>query len=235
LADAYNYLGYITTHDWDWTLAEEQFKKAIELKPNYAEAHMYYGWLLGSLARIDEASFEMKKAYELDPQSVVIAANQAFPYYWRKEYDKAIVHAKRAIDLDPGFNISYWFLGIANMLAGNLEQAIIAFQNAVNFSGGQPYYKAWLAHAHASSGNKTAGLNILDELKLLSLHRKTLSYQIALVYLGLGDHEQAMSYLEKALTEHSPYLVYLKIEPYLDPLRSDQRFQAILNKTGLGN
>ncbi len=233
LSEAYNYLGYLSTHDWAWDIAEQQFRKAIELKPNYADAHMFYGWLLGSLARFDEASVEMKKAYEIDPHSNVINANQTFPYYWRREYDKAIAQSQRAIDLDPAFNISYWFLGISNMQAGNYEIAINAFRNAISLSGDQPYYKAWLGHAYANAGNQTEALKILDELKILASLKKTWSYQIALVYLGLGDYEQAMNYLEKTFDEHGPYLVYVKIEPYLDPLRSDQRFQAILKKMKL--
>jgi len=233
LAEAYNYLAYNNMLNWNWVEAEEQIKRAIELKSSYADAHLYYGWLLGSQARIDESEVEFQIALELDPQSVIIQTNKSFPYYWKKDFGQAITQVKRAIDMEPTNPIPYWFLGVSSTQDGNFEAAIDAFQNAIKFSGGLPYYKAWLAHAYALSARKSEALHILSELERISAEKGTLSYQLALIHLGLGNHEKALNYLEKAFAERGSYIFYLKVEPYLDPLRSHPKFERMIKEMNL--
>ena len=140
---------------------------------------------------------------------------------------------ERAINMEPTYSIPYFFLGISNTQAGNYDAAIDAFQNAIKFSGGLPFYKAWLAHAYALSTRKSEALLILSELERISTEKGTFSYQIALIHLGLGDNEKALNYLEKAFDERGPYMIYLKIEPYLDPLRSLPKFERMIKEMNL--
>jgi TolB-like protein/Flp pilus assembly protein TadD len=233
IAEAYNYLAYNNILNWKWAEAEKQIRKAIELKPSYADAHLYYGWLLGALAKFEESELEFQRAIKFDPQSVIIKTNLAFPYYWKKDFARSIEQVKSAIKMEPTFNIPYFFLGISYVQAGHYEESIKAFQTAIKFSGGLPYYKAWLAHAYALSGNKNEAVKILSELEQISAEKGTLTYQLALVHLGLGNNEKALNYLEKAFNERGPYMIYLKVEPYLDPLRSHPRFIHLIKRMNL--
>ncbi|MBI4547737.1 MAG: protein kinase [Ignavibacteriae bacterium] len=233
LAEAHNCLGYIDcVYDWNWSRAEQRLKRALELKPNYADAHLFYVWFLGAQGRIDEAMNEIKRAQELDPLSLVINANVSFPYYWKSRYDQAITQCLNTIKLEPTYYLDHWFLGIAYAQAGRYQEAASAFQKSITLSGGG-YYKGWLGHALARQGDRQEASRILTELEQLSKEKKMFSYQIALVYLGLNDNEQAMHWLEKAYTERAPWMLYLKIDPYLAPLRSSPRFHAMLRGMGL--
>ena len=220
-------------NEWNWEVAENDFKQAIKIKPNFAEAHLYYTWLLGVLGRIDEAGLQIRLAQELDPSSITISVNVSFPYYWNRQFEEGIIEAKRALALDPTSHLVYWFLGICCSQAGHYEKAIAAFQNAIKYSGGGPYYKGWLGHAFASVGYKNEALQILDELKLIGTNQNTYAYQIALIYLGFDESQKAMEYIERAFEERNPYINYLKIEPYLDPLRKDPKFEKMLLAMGL--
>jgi serine/threonine protein kinase/Flp pilus assembly protein TadD len=220
-------------YDYDWSGAEQEYKRAIELNPNYASAHQWYGTLLRDTGRFDEGLVEIKKAKELDPLSLPINADLAEFFYFVRQYDKAIEQCQKALEIDSTFHWAHAKLAAAYLQESLFEEAIAAFQKAVTLSDGSSEYLAGLAHAYAVAEHRDKALKILEEFHEQSRQGCVLSYQMALIYTGLGDKDQALEWLEKAYEERSPLLAYLKEDPLFDSLRSEQKFTALLKKMGL--
>jgi tetratricopeptide (TPR) repeat protein len=233
LAEAYNALGFVKHYNWDWTAAEQDFKRAIDLNPSYANAHNFYASFLMSRGRVEESIAASDRARELDPFSLSISAQRGFLLENARRYDEAIEQLRAVIAMDPNHFQAHWFLGHTYAANKQFEQAIAASQKAVELSERAPGALGMLGLAYALAGRKDEANNILKELLELNKQRYVTPAAFANIYIGLGNNDQAFVWLEKAFQERSNYLAYLKVFPILDPLRSDPRFAGLVQRVGL--
>jgi TolB-like protein/Tfp pilus assembly protein PilF len=232
LAEAHTSLAHVLSlYDLDFDGSTREFRRAIELNPNYATAHHWLG--VGPLVqsgRFDDAIAECKRAVELDPLSLINNADLGSTYSWARRYDEAIEQLRKTLEMDPGFYYAHWVLGLAFEAKGALDAAIEEYQKARALND-DPQVLALLGHAYAASGNKTEAVKILEQLKELSKQRYVSAYSLAIVYLGLGDKEEALRWLEKSYQDRAGYDIgTIKVDPFLDPLRGDPRFEALVEK-----
>jgi tetratricopeptide (TPR) repeat protein len=230
LAEAHTSLAMaISFYDFDSSQATIEFQRAIELNPNYATAHQWYGTYLDDVGRLDNSLTEMKRALELDPLSLVINTDLGNHYYFARRYDDAIAQLRKTLEMDPNFYYAYWSLGRALEPKGAREAAIGEYQKARALNDDASVL-GLLAHLYGLSGNKTEALKILDQLKELSKQQYVSAYSFALVYLGLGDKEEALHFLEKSYQDRDPGIDRIKVGPLFDPLRGDPRFEELVTK-----
>ena len=224
----------LVNYDWNWSAAEKAFKRSIELKPDYATGHEWYAiHYLTATGRLEEAVQEMKKALELEPASLIMNTFMGATLYYAGRYDEAVDQCRRTIEMDPNFAVAHWHLGLAYEQKQVFDAAIEEFQKAVSLSGGSPLMKAALGHAYAKSQKKDEANKILGELNELSKQEYVSSYEVATIYVALGDNEQAFQLLEKAYAEHSFHLVRLNVSPHFKAISSDPRFQDLVHSVGL--
>ena len=218
-------------YDIDPGRAAKEFERAIQLNPNYSTAHQWYGSsALTALGRFNEAIAEVKKAIELDPLSLVINTDLGRTYYHSRRYDDAIAQLRKTIDLAPDFYYAHWNLGSALMCKGDVRSAIEEFQKARDLED-DPSMLGLLADALGVSGDRAKAIKLRDQLITISKQRYVSAYCFALVALGLGDKEEALRQLEKGYQDRAGEVVrFIKVEPLLDPLRSDPRFEALVQK-----
>jgi eukaryotic-like serine/threonine-protein kinase len=234
LAEAHTALGLIQFRSkWNWLKAESEFKRAIELNPNYALAYQYYALVLASVERQDEALSTIKRAQELEPVSFILNAAVARHLYWARQYDQAIEQLRKTLELDPNFMAAHFRLGLVYEQKGMYEEAIAQFSKARTISENNPFVIAGLGHVYGLSGNRKKAQELISELKELSKRRYVSAYDMAVIYSGLGERDQAFAWLEKAYQERAGSLVYLKVEPVFDPIRSDRRFADLLRRVGI--
>ena len=219
--------------DWDWPAAEAEFKRAIQLNPNDARAHQFYGWFLITLARYDDGIAENKRAQSLDPLSVETNALLGQGLCFARRYDEAIQQLQSTLEMDQNYWLAHSLLGRSYEQQGKLNQAIAEFQRALDLEKDVPENYAMLAHGYAIAGRKTEAAKLLGQLQDMSTKRHVPPYNIAIVYAGLGDKEQAFSWLERGYADRSFYLTWLKYDPQLDSLRSDPRFADLMRRVGL--
>ncbi|HEY3132941.1 MAG TPA: winged helix-turn-helix domain-containing protein [Acidobacteriota bacterium] len=222
----------IQNYDWDWAAAEREYRRSIELSPNYATARQWYALYLDAMGRTDEAIAQIRKAQELDPLSMVIAANLGLIFYHGRHYDRAIEECRKALELDSAFSRAHWYLGLAYAQQLRFEEAIAEFQQAAR-SGDVTFPLATLGHAYARAGRREEAQKVLSELMAASKQRYISPYAVATVYIGLGDKDRAFEWLEKAYQDRSEVFVWLKVEPLLDDLRPDPRFAGLMRRVGL--
>jgi len=231
LSDAHTTLGLIKLYyEWDWQGAEVEFKRGIELSPNSAVAHDDYSMYLAAVGRLEEAIAEVKCALELDPLSLIANNGLGFFYSLAHQNDEAIAQWNKIIELDPDFNLPYWNLGYVYLDMGMLQEAITFAEKAVVLSGEHPGTKAGLGLVYAKADRKGEALKILEELKQLSTGKYVPSLRIDHIYIGLGENDLALEWLERAYEERDATLLWLKVDPVYDSLRSDPRFKALLKK-----
>jgi len=175
----------------------------------------------------------MKKGQELDPLSLIINVAVGWAFYNDRRYDEGIDQLRRTIELDPNYPVTYWILGLLLRKTGCYELAMIEGEKGVKLSGGSPLMRAALAHTLAAAGRRTEAVQTLDELTELATHRYVAPYFIAGIHVGLRENDRALEYLEKSYEEHSHWLIYLHIDPSMDGLREDPRFQNLLSRVGL--
>ena len=233
LAEAYNALGYVKMFNWNWTGAEQDFKRAIELNPNYANAHNFYASYLIARGCLDESLAASNRARELDPFSLSISAQRGFLLENVRHYDEAIEQLRAVIAMDPNHYQAYWVLGHTYAANGQFDQAIEASQKAVELSERAPGALGMLGLAYGLNGRLEEANKILNELLDLDKRRYVTPVALVNVYIGLGNKDQAFVWLEKAYQERSNYLVYLNVFPIVDPLRSDPRFADLVRRVGL--
>ena len=233
LAEAHNALAAIKKYyDWDWTGAEKEHKRAIELNPNYPTAHQWYAEFLFAIARFDEAVAEAKRAQELDPLSPIIYYSGGTVFYFSRQYDKAIEQFKKALNLDPTFPNAHGYMGLCYIQKGMYEDAIAELLEDMTLEGIDPKLIAEAQNIYATSGIKGVFLMSLSDLKKASEQAYVDPISLAGLYAFLDEKDQAFEWLEKAYEERSPMLVYIT-DPLYDNIRSDPRFKAILKKMGL--
>jgi adenylate cyclase len=234
LAEAHTSLAFIKlNYDWDWPGAEKDFKRAIELNPNYDNAHHWYSHYLTAMGRTDESFLESKRALELDPVGLVMNVHLGWHYFYARQYDQAVEQLQKTIEMDPNRGFTHWYLGLALEQQGKYQKATSELQKGHALLGDNLGVEADLGHTYAVSGNREAAQRMIEELKELSAQRYVAAYHVALIYTGLGEKAEAFQWLEKAYQERSDLLVYLKVEPRLDSLRSDPRFANFLLRIGL--
>ncbi|HET9530583.1 MAG TPA: tetratricopeptide repeat protein, partial [Blastocatellia bacterium] len=232
LVEALTTQAYVNGVQWDWSGAERQFKRAIELNPNYAPAHHWYAFHLAALGRFPEAIEEINRARELDPLSLIINTDVGHILYFSRQYDQAIEAYRRVLDMEPDFSVARWRLGEAYEQKGMYGEAIAEYEKAISFSK-NPTIESWLGRAYALAGQRDKARIILGESKKIHKRDPRWCYSIAIIYEGLGQKEQAFEWLEKDYDNKGANLALLKVEPMLDSLRSDPRFSRLLNRIGL--
>ncbi len=235
VAEAHASLAHVLmNYDWNWSAAEKEFKRSIELKPDYATAHEWYAiHYLTATGRLKEAVQEMKKALELEPASLVMNTFMGATLCYAGRYDEAIDQCRRTVEMDPNFAVAHWHLGLAYEQKQVFDAAIEEFQKAISLSGGSPLMKAALGHAYAKSQKKHEANKILGELDELSKQQYVSAYEVAAIYVALRNNEQAFQLLGKAYTEHSFHLVYLNVSPQFKSVSADPRFQDLVQRIGL--
>jgi len=220
-------------HDWQWQEAQTEFKRSLELNPTYPTANHYYAECLMTMGRHEDAIARVKNSQELDPLSLIINVAIGWTFYMGRQYDKAIEQLLRTVELDSNYPMTYWILGLLYRATGRCDLAISAGEKSVTLSGGSPLMRAALAHTYGKSGRTKEALQVLDELVELSQHKYVAPHFFAGIHIGLGENDRAIESLEKSGDEHSHWLIYLHLDPSMDDLRSDPRFQDMLRRVGL--
>jgi TolB-like protein/DNA-binding winged helix-turn-helix (wHTH) protein/Tfp pilus assembly protein PilF len=231
-ADANLMLAEINMDQWHWAESATEFKRALAVNPNDAGAHSGFSrWLLFQ-GHTEEAIAWARRARELDPLGVG-GTEMGWILFQARRYDEAIRELRSAAAVHPDDGYAYWFLGFALIANGQADQAIAPLEKARSLSGGSPPVIGVLVRAYAHAGRRTDALRLLNELK----RRQQTSYvptaAFIEAYLGIGDNEQALAWLERAYQEKSDILPYIKVEPFFDPLRGDPRFADLLRRVGL--
>ena len=193
-------------------------------------AHHFYALYLAMMGRFDEGLAEIRRAQELEPFSLFIHSNVGAILYQARRYDEAINQLKRVLEMNPNFDHARTVLGFAYLQKGMYEQAIAEFQKRTTprYSGSGD-----LGQAYALSGRRSEALKEIDKLQELSKQRYVAPYNLALIYASLGDKDNALEWLEKAYEDRSTLLVWIKVDPRLDNLRSEPRFKAVIKRMGL--
>jgi tetratricopeptide (TPR) repeat protein len=231
LAEGHSALGSILFwYEWDWSGAEEECKHAVQLNPNSPDAHYTYAHLLSNIGRHGEALAEMKRARALDPINLRINALESLFLYHAGQTDEAFDRLHRIAELNPNFWLGHFLLSKIYIEKGMYAEAITEAELAQKFSGASNYPAALKGYALAKSGKKAEARAIIDELSSRSNERFVPSYYFALIYNGLGDTDKAISWLERGLEQRDTMMVFLKVEPKWNNVRSDPRFVEILKK-----
>lgn len=233
LAEAHASLGFVTLlYDWNPAQAEKEFRRAIELDPNYPTAHHWYAYDLAAMKRSDEAVAEIRRALDLDPLSPIINTDLSQILFFARRADEAIVQCQKTIGLDPQFNQVYWYLGLLYEQKGMFDHALDAFLKSIPGPSDSEQDNAIRA-AYRVSGIKAYWMARLGMLKQQSKEHYVSPFTFAVVYARMGQADRALENLEKALDERYPSMVFIQIEPVFDDLRPNPRFQSLLQRMGL--
>jgi len=233
LAEAHTSLAHAQEmEDWDFAAAEKEYRRAVELNPNYALAHQWLGNDLAIRGRSVEALEESRKAMALDPLSALYRASYAHRIAYARRFDEAADACHRALELDANHPTANMYLGQIEEYRGRFPDAIIRFRKAYEATA-TPLHLANLGHAYARNGNRSEALEVLAQLRTLSKTRYVSPYAFALVYIGLAETEKAFEWLQRALSERSPTLTTLKVDPVFDELRADPRLVSLVRQIGL--
>ncbi len=235
LAEARVALAYVRLfRAWAWDDAERELRRAVELSPNSALPHHWYALFLGMTGRFLKAAVELRRARSIDPLSLSINTNMGIQVYLTREAEQVIAERNKALDLEPDFALGHWALGLAYEQQQNWDAAIAAQQKAVELTGGNALMKTILGRYYATAGRRAEALTLLDELNHPRPGTFVSPYVLATIHAALDDHEGAFARIDEALARHDHWLVWLKVDPKVDPLRDDKRFDQALAAVGLG-
>jgi TolB-like protein/DNA-binding winged helix-turn-helix (wHTH) protein/Tfp pilus assembly protein PilF len=233
LGEAHASLAFaLDLYGWDWEAAEAEYKQAIKLKPGYATAHQWYSWHLIMMGRNSEAMAEIRKAESLDPVSLIISADIADALCVAHLYDEAVQQSKKTLELDPNFAVGHYELGQAFVQKHMYDEAIAEFQRAIELSGHSGAFDSSLGHVFAVSGRKEEAMKIVEVLRARDDQNPSAGADIAMIYVGLGDQDQAMIWLSRAYEDRFKASILLR--PAFDPLRSNVQFKDLRRRIGLG-
>jgi eukaryotic-like serine/threonine-protein kinase len=233
LAEAHTSLARaLWAYDWDWAGSERENKRSLDLNPNYATGHHWYGWFLAVMGRNEEAVREAKRALEIDSLSLIINCHLGYTYYFGRRYDLGIDQLRKTIELDPRFPLAYLELGLCYEQLGKFQDAIAEFQRALQLEE-NPQFSGSLIHAYGRSGRRLEAQRELEKLLEAAKTKFVSPYFLATAYAGLGDKDRAFEWLETAYRERVDWMAYLKVDPELDSLRSDPRYADLLRRIGL--
>ena len=234
LGEAHNSLAFVKRYyDWDWIGAEKEYQRAIELSPNYATAHHWFGLHLAQMGRFDEAMKEIQRAIELDPLSIIINTNVAWIYYFARQYDQAIGQFRKTLDMDPNYAVAHMRLGDAYIQKKMYQEAISELQRAVALSPESMDALGDLGYAYGVAGQRSEAEKVLAKLTEYAKDRYVSSYDLAVLCLGLGQKDRALDLLDKAYEERASYVTFVRADPRVDGLRSEARFKSLLKKLKL--
>ena len=234
LPEAHLSLGAVSlVYGRDWSGAEKELKRAIELNPNYGEAYNLYSYYLQATGRAAEAVTEARRAQDLDPLSPSISSDLGFAFYYARQYDEAITAYWKAKELDPKLLGSQFLLGLAYAQKEAYGEGIAECQKEMASAGRDPRILFSLAYLYARSRQEAAAEKLAAELTAAWEQRYFPPFLMAILYAGLEDRDRAFAWLDKAYDADDPQLIWVKVEPALDGLHSDHRFQALLQRMGL--
>jgi TolB-like protein/DNA-binding winged helix-turn-helix (wHTH) protein len=234
IAEGHAELGLVEFYyDWDWTRSEQEFRRAIELNPNYANAHHWYSYYLSAMGRLPEAMQESKKAQQIDPLSLAIDTTLVGRYRDLGQYSQAIDASRRTLEMDQNFVPAHISLGSVYEGQGMWPQAISEYQKAVELSHNSPPALASLGHAYGVSGNLNEARKVLASLQQMSKRRYVSAFDMAVVFAGIGDSDNTFQWLEKAYAGRESQMAFLNVTRRLDSVRSDPRFADLLHRMGL--
>jgi TolB-like protein/class 3 adenylate cyclase/Tfp pilus assembly protein PilF len=233
-AEAYTALALAANyHDYDWARADEGYRRALELNPNSAITHDWYGIAyLTAMGRHDEAIAHGKRAKELDPLTAYIRQDLGWSYNLARRYDDAIAECAQIPEIDPKFYFAYWCLGFAYWQKGMLEQAVSAYERAIELEPEDLHLKAEAAMAYVAAGKPAEAEAILEQLEEKSRREYVIPVALAMSYLAVGDLDGTFEWLDRMYEERSPVLIWLNVQPRYDRLRGDPRFQELLRRIG---
>jgi TolB-like protein/Flp pilus assembly protein TadD len=230
LAEAHNSLGVIKLfYEWDWDGAEQSFKQAIELNPGYADAYQRYGMLLVARGRFDEATVEFDHAQALDPLSLITKTISGYAFYYARRYEEAVERFREVVEMDRNYSMAHFRLGLTYAQQSRFDEAIAELQVSAQLSGDRDVVAA-LGYVHGLKGDTAKAQAAFAEIKEREKAGFVSAYDKALINLGLGDREQATDWLEEAYKERSYWLIYMQVDPAIDPLRTSPRFAELLKK-----
>jgi len=233
LAEAHNSLAYVyERYDWNWKAAETEFKRALELNPNYATGHFWYSELLMYLGRFEESIREMKRALELDPVSLIINGSLGRAYFMARQFDQALAQLHETLEMDPNFALTRLILGNAYLAKHQFSEGIDELRKARELSGDAVVMVGTLGVAYATAGKLEEAKGILEGLKARSQKQYVSSYWIGRVFGAIGDVDKLFELWNKAYEERTEWLIEIKSDPSLVPYQSDPRYKAILKKMG---
>jgi serine/threonine-protein kinase len=236
LAEAHTSLAAaLVWFDWDWQGSEREFKRAIELNPQYAVAHHWYGSvLLSAQGRFEEALASERRALELEPLSLVINSNLGFIYYQAGRFDEAIERLERTLEMDDNFVYARFHLGLCYAQRGRYEEAVAQLERAIELAGGRgALIQAALGYAYGVAGRRDDALRVLAELQSFPMNRDVSPFYLAMIYAGLGEKDQTLTWLESACEERYNWAVWLRTDPMFGDLHNTPSFTAMLRQIGL--
>ncbi|MEN3330673.1 MAG: hypothetical protein V7641_38 [Blastocatellia bacterium] len=234
LAEAHLSLALVILRfDWNWFGAEQEFKRAIELNPTYAPAHFWYAEFFRAMQRPEEMAREVKLAYEIDPLSPGINLARSLPFHLAGEYEQEIEWVNKVVETNPNYPHSYFSIGASYTLLGRYEEAIAAFEKAASLMGRTADMLSGIGYVYAVAGRKAAAQEVLEELQAMAKRQYVPPGAMALVYLGLGEHDKALEWLEKAVDVRASGMIYLRSDRRFDALGVYPRFTALLRRIGL--
>jgi TolB-like protein/DNA-binding winged helix-turn-helix (wHTH) protein/Flp pilus assembly protein TadD len=232
LGEAHTSLAFaFDLYDWDWEAAENHYKRAIALNPGYATAHHWYAWHLMVMGRTAEGIAELRKAQSLDPLSLIISADLADALCIAHRYEESVQQSRKTLEMDPNFAVAHYQLGQAFQQMHMQSASIAELQKAVELSRGNTAFESNLAYAYAVSGRKEEAIRIAKDLESDQGRSSVADSNIAMIYVGLGNNDQAMIWLNKAYQARFNPSILLR--PAFDPLRSNPGFQNLLSRIGL--
>jgi TolB-like protein/DNA-binding winged helix-turn-helix (wHTH) protein/Tfp pilus assembly protein PilF len=233
LAEPHASLAYINFYfDWNWTVAEAEFKKAISLNPNYATAHSYYCYFLTAMQRPEEAKAEVEKALQLDPLSLSINTDVGFQMVYTRKYDAAIEQLKKTLQMNPKFPLAHLWLGRSYQAKGMFEEAMEQYQAT---DAALPNWVVTIAGIGNLQGLQNRGADArltLAKLEAMAKNKYVTPYGVALVYAGMGNKDEAFRWLNKAFDDRANWLVWLRFDPRWDSLRADPRYSGMIVRMG---
>jgi serine/threonine protein kinase/tetratricopeptide (TPR) repeat protein len=233
LGEAHTSLAFAKFREWDWAGAEREFKRAIELNGSYPTAHAWYGEYLMALGRFDQALAEMNRANELNPLSPAINLALGARFYYARQYPQAIEQCQKTLAMDGGFLAAHVFLGRAYLQKAAYTEGIAEFRKALQLSDGDTNELAALGLGLASSHQEAEARKIVDQLKERSQQTYVQPMWVAVIYLAMGNKDQAFDWIQKAFDDRSAWLVYLKVDPLFDGIRQDARFTDLMRRISL--
>jgi TolB-like protein/tetratricopeptide (TPR) repeat protein len=234
LAEAHTSLGWVTfIFDWDWPAAEREFSRAVDLNPRYATARQWYAWLLVAMGRFEEALTQGRAAIDLDPASVSIRRSMGWLQYYARQYDAALDSLRRALAMNPSAEETHRLLGLVYLQQRQYDDATASFKEALVNSEHDTLALAGLGHVAARRGRMDEARSVLEELDQRAKLRYVSPVAQAGLYVTLGDADAAFEWMERAYQDRRGWLAYLKIEPMLDGIRADARFNRLLERMRL--
>jgi TolB-like protein/tetratricopeptide (TPR) repeat protein len=234
-SEAHTSLAHVKAiQDWDWNASEQEFRRAIRLNPRNSLAHHWYGMsCLVPLGRLNEAMQELLTAQSLDPVSSIISRDLAQISHFQRNYEEALEQCDYTIEQNPHFSAAYWTLGLVQEQRGELEEAIAAFQRAIELSPPAPRIVGSIARVYALAGRTEDSLKLLSDLNELATKRYVSPFELALIYFALGRKDEGFERLTKAFEDRCFELITIRMDPRFDEVRDDSRFVALFNQLGL--